>query len=159
LQGILVPTILRYEDTDYASFIRTVHSSRHGDEIPVPHARTWFSEDGKPKKSEGTGRRQIAAQEEDESDDDVVVSRATATLKCPLTLQYFKEPFTSKVCKHTFEKAAFQGYFNDSAKYHDQALGPRGRPIGDRGEKKAPCPIPGCQKVNSLSLHVQNQNH
>lgn len=137
----------RYENSDYATFVRTVHSSRFGDEVPVPHARTWFGEDGKPKIASSTaGRRQTAVQDDD-SDDDVVVSRATATLKCPLTLQYFVVPYSSKVCKHTFEKSAIKEYFDMNGKYYDQMLGPRGRPIGPQGEKKAECPLAGCQKV------------
>ena len=118
----------------------------------MPHARTWFGDDGHPAKVVSTSRRRTNIPDDENSDDDIVVSRATINLKCPLTLQYFEEPFTSKTCRHTFEKSAFLEYFNMNAKYHNQILDRRGRPVGPQGEKEAECPQAGCQKVGSQIL-------
>ena len=36
----------------------------------------------------------------------LVVEQVDKSLKCPITKAYFEEPVTSKVCKHSYSKAA-----------------------------------------------------
>ena len=121
-----------------------VHSARFGDENPPPHARTWFTEDGQPAL-DATGNQQDN-NDDSESDDEVVIARASANLKCPMTLQYFKEPYSNTVCNHTFEKSAITDYYRQNG-VHIQAFDARGRPAGLPGAKKVTCPQSGCNKV------------
>lgn len=158
----------RYGDQkEYATFKRSVHEALHhylGDNAPsVPHARTWFPEDNNAE-STGTRRRRNNTtdntnndEDEDEDDDEIEISGATVNLKCPLTLQTFKEPYSNNVCSHTFEKFAFIDYFNGSA-VHFPEPSQRGRgQQATNGPKKAKCPQSGCEKVNPRSPCETNQ--
>ncbi|KAK4654847.1 hypothetical protein QC762_406970 [Podospora pseudocomata] len=103
---------------DYIPFKRTWHDAMHPDnEIPLPDPSTWFDEDGNPVKN-------VADIQED---DDLVVEREIVDLKCPLSLQAFKTPFSNHKCKHTFEKDAIMSFIRSSG-------------------GKAQCPVPGCSK-------------
>lgn len=53
--------------------------------------------------------------EEDEEDEDevdmdsqgdLVMGQVDKSLKCPITKAFFEDPATSKVCKHSYSKAA-----------------------------------------------------
>lgn len=80
-------------NNDYIQFKKLWHDSKHGaDRKPLPNATQWFNEDGQ----EGG----------EESDEDLIVAEEVIDLKCPLSLVMMREPYTSKKCKHTFEKAA-----------------------------------------------------
>jgi E3 SUMO-protein ligase NSE2 len=39
-------------------------------------------------------------------EDDIVMGARQVQLRCPLTMDLFEEPVTSKVCKHSFSKKA-----------------------------------------------------
>lgn len=41
-----------------------------------------------------------------DSQGDLVMGQVDKSLKCPLTKAYFEEPVTSKVCKHSYSRAA-----------------------------------------------------
>ncbi len=84
-------------NNDYIAFKKNWHDSLHPeDQVPLPDPSTWFDEHGRPTKG--------AADAND--DDDLVVEREIIDLKCPLSLQTMKEPYSNHQCKHTFEKAA-----------------------------------------------------
>ena len=88
-------------NNDYISFKKTWHDAQHpNDQVPLPHATTWFDELGRPTKG-------IVAADED---DDLVVEREIRDLKCPLSLQLMKEPYSNHKCKHTFEKSAIMDF-------------------------------------------------
>ncbi|KAK3075443.1 hypothetical protein LTR53_001228 [Teratosphaeriaceae sp. CCFEE 6253] len=92
------------EDHDYSNFKRAVHDAQHPDgDIDVPHPRTWFKDSEPP--APGVTRGAAAGRDED-SDDDIAISRATISIKCPLTLQEFRDPLSSKKCSHSFEASA-----------------------------------------------------
>ncbi|KAK0742293.1 zinc-finger of the MIZ type in Nse subunit-domain-containing protein [Apiosordaria backusii] len=106
-------------NNDYIPFKRTWHDAMHPDnEIPLPDPSTWFDEQGNPVKN-------AAGVDED---DDLVVEREIVDLKCPLSLQTFKAPYSNHKCKHTFEKDAIMEFIRSS------------------NGGKAQCPVPGCSK-------------
>lgn len=136
---------------DYRNFKGVVHDAQnHGDDVPVPHANTWFPEDN-ANQSSSSRRRQNNTTDNtsnaDDSDNDIVIQRSTTSLKCPLTLLTFKEPYTSLKCKHTFEKETILEYHRSTGTMFAQP----GQP--GRGTKIAKCPQPGC---DSVSRHMQN---
>lgn len=140
----------RYAENDsYRDFRSLVHDARHGDEDghPLAHPSEWFNEEGAP--APGVTR----AGGDEDSDDDIAVSRATISTKCPLTLQEFRTPLTSKKCPHSFEKEAIAEMIRYSATRVGGREGPRGGMIG--GEKAVMCPVPGCgETLTADDLHV-----
>jgi SUMO ligase MMS21 Smc5/6 complex component len=116
------------QDNDYIHFKKMVHDARYGDEgPPLPHADTWFTEQGIPALG--------VTETQGDNDDDIIVDRANISIRCPLTFQQFKEPYSSKKCPHTFEKNAIQTYIRNA-----RVL---------RGEEKVvQCPVPGCEQVS-----------
>ncbi|TVY84540.1 E3 SUMO-protein ligase nse2 [Lachnellula suecica] len=135
----------RYDVNEYREFKRIVHDAQHPgqDAPPVPHVRTWFPEDNASQGPQSRRRNNMTdntrnGSEVDSSDDDVVIERATTNLKCALTLQYFKEPYTNSVCNHTFEKHAIVEYHNNNG----SRFGP--------GPKVVKCPQTGCERMLEL---------
>lgn len=108
----------------YIGFKRTVHDALNPgeDAPPMPHAATWFNEGNTP----APGVTEAGNAHED-SDDDIAIARERISTKCPLTLQEFRQPVTSKKCPHTFEKEAIISL------------------IGRRPQVQ--CPVPGCGHV------------
>lgn len=114
------------KDNDYINFKNVVHDAQnHETGVPVPHARTWFAEEGEVPAPGVTTRAH-----DDDSDDDIAISRATISTKCPLTLQEFKNPLTSKKCNHSFEDHAILSMIRNSP---------------TRGSVQCPCL--GCQQT------------
>ncbi|KAK4147489.1 zinc-finger of the MIZ type in Nse subunit-domain-containing protein [Dichotomopilus funicola] len=90
---------------DYISFKKNWHDAlHHEDQAPLPDATTWFDRHGRPTM--GT----VA----DQDDDDLVVEREIIDLKCPLSLQTMKQPYSNHQCKHTFEKMAIMEFIQSS---------------------------------------------
>ncbi|ORY61235.1 zinc-finger of the MIZ type in Nse subunit-domain-containing protein [Pseudomassariella vexata] len=105
---------------DYIAFKKVWHDSIHGKEgKPLPNAARWFNDD-----EEGG---------EEDADEDVVISEEVVDLRCPLSMQIMKEPYTSRNCKHTYEKAHIYGYLNPHP------------------NKTTQCPQTGCNKMVSKS--------
>jgi hypothetical protein len=126
-----------------------VHDALHPGENapPVPHASTWFPEDNLNESAGSRRRRNNTTDNTNNDDDEIQMTGVTFNLKCPLTLQVFKEPYSNNVCSHTFEKSAFLAYFNSSATVFAQP-GQRGRGQQPQGPKRAKCPQSGCDKVS-----------
>nr|POF20127.1 e3 sumo-protein ligase nse2 [Quercus suber] len=132
---------------DYRNFRRLVHDSRYGDEGPplAPESQ-WFNEGGAP----APGVTHASAEEE--SDDDIAVSRATISTRCPLTLQEFKTPLTSKKCPHSFEKDAITQMIRASSNRIGGHEVQRGLTVG--GVQAVMCPVPGCgEMLTADDLH------
>lgn len=92
-------------NNDYISFKRTWHDALHPDgDAPLPDASDWFDEQGNP----------IMTVVNADKDDDLFVEREIMNLKCPLSLQVYKEPFSNHRCKHTFEKSAIVEFINSN---------------------------------------------
>lgn len=113
-------------NNDYAAFKRLWHDAVHGDEVPLPDAKRWFDAQGRPVMT-ATSRGRDGSGESDGEDEDLVIAGETLSFKCPLSLREFTEPYTSRVCKHSFEKSAIFEF------------------IGRKLEIQ--CPQSGCDKV------------
>ncbi|KAK4235476.1 zinc-finger of the MIZ type in Nse subunit-domain-containing protein [Achaetomium macrosporum] len=93
-------------NNDYIAFKRNWHHSLHQDDgKTLPDASKWFDEHGRPKKG---------VEDDANEDDELVVEREIIDLKCPLSLQVFKEPYSNHQCKHTFEKDAIMQFIRDN---------------------------------------------
>ena len=124
---------LRYKEHQwYKNFKTAAHYAAHGEEGPHLNPDTWFGEEGGPRPGE-TAR--VA------DDDDFEEMGGRISTKCPLTLQEFREPVTSKKCPHSFEKSAIEDFLK-----HVRPP-TRGRNPGWTPEIE--CPVPGCD--NHLS--------
>ncbi|KAG0645992.1 Non-structural maintenance of chromosomes element 2 [Hyphodiscus hymeniophilus] len=124
---------LRYDTNDYRNFKRLVISGLKGPDAPVPHAKTWFAEDNQSGGARGDSN-------DDESDDDVIIERASISLKCPLTLQMFKEPYSNDKCKHVYEKSAILEFLDQN-----------GTAFGRHGPKQIKCIQVGCETMLEAS--------
>lgn len=114
---------------DYILFKKTWHDAVHpDDDVPLPDASTWFGKEGKSVGTEKKRRGRRATQADDDDDDEIMVEREVISYKCPITLATFKEPYSSKLCKHTFEKSAILGMIR-------------------QGGGEVQCPQTGCSQV------------
>lgn len=153
LAGIILNTHVSYADSnDYKAFKRMVHDAQYptGDAPPVPRAKDWFPDES---NSSASRRRNNNTTDntnngEEDSDDDIVIESATTNLKCPLTLQYFIEPYSTNICPHTFEKFAIVEYYNKNGVVFN---GP-----GSDGKKRFKCPQSGCDQVSLREWHVDH---
>ena len=88
---------------DYIEFKRTWHEAMHeDDQVPLPDPTTWFDEHGRPVKDAAIG------------DEDLIIEREIIDLKCPLSLQIMKDPYSNHKCKHTFEKSAIMEFIRSN---------------------------------------------
>ncbi|KAH6843082.1 zinc-finger of the MIZ type in Nse subunit-domain-containing protein [Chaetomium sp. MPI-CAGE-AT-0009] len=93
-------------NNDYISFKKNWHDALHPeDQVPLPDPSTWFDEHGNPTKD---------AVADANEDDDLVVEREIIDLKCPLSLQIMKEPYSNQKCRHTFEKMAIMEFIQSN---------------------------------------------
>ncbi|OLN85215.1 E3 SUMO-protein ligase nse2 [Colletotrichum chlorophyti] len=119
-------------NNDYAAFKKLWHDAAHGDsEVPLPNANRWFDSNGNPVMP--TGRTGHAEEEAGvaaaDDDDDLVIAGEVRDYKCPLSMQEFEEPYSSKVCTHTYEKRWIIDMVRKAA------------------NQRAECPVAGCSKV------------
>lgn len=128
-------------NNDYASFKKMWRDAAEGEDgPPLPDASRWFGADGAPilptvAPRTGRGRSRTVDQGADDSDDDIAVAREVTSLRCPLSLQEFVEPYSNKKCKHTFEKSAILDYLPTSGQVQ--------------------CPQTGCSQVCSTVTRLQ----
>jgi SUMO ligase MMS21 Smc5/6 complex component len=124
-----------------------IHDAQnHGEDAPpVPRANTWFPDEA---NSPASRRRRNNTTDntnngDEESDDEIIIESATTNLKCCLTLQYFKEPYSTNICPHTFEKFAIVEYYDKNGTVFQ---GP-----GSDDKKRFKCPQSGCDKVSCIT--------
>lgn len=122
---------------DYATFKEMVHEAV-GDTEPLPPPAEWFGPDGQPRDRRSMNAN--ANYTDEEEDEDFVITGEVADLRCPLTLQVFKEPMKNNKCKHVFEKSAIMEMFERAPVFRD---GGRRGP----GVKKLQCPQAGCDHM------------
>lgn len=65
-----------------------------------------FSERVQAEEEGGGGGGGGEGGEGDMEEEGLVVEQVDKSLKCPITRAYFEEPVTSKVCRHSYSKAA-----------------------------------------------------
>lgn len=114
----------------YIDFKRQWHEGLYPDEVPVPDPKTWFDRDGQPQHVVRAGA------DEDDSDAEIQIAREKRSFRCPLSLVTMTAPYTSRKCKHSFQKEAIMDFIKG---------GPRGRAT------EKPCPETGCNTVVSHS--------
>jgi hypothetical protein len=141
------------ENNDYVNFKRLLHDSLHpgAEAPPVPAASTWFPSSTAPSSSRR--RTNNADQNGNESDDDLIIAGEVSSLKCPLTLRTFVEPYSNNICRHTFEKSAILEMHHMSAVAF-QAPGQR----RGQGPKKLQCPQAGCNAVSLFPFRIPSLN-
>ncbi len=122
-----------------------MYDAQHqGDAPPLPNAKNWFNEETKePILTRRKANEADNANNGSDSDEDVVIARASNVVKCPLTLQYFIEPYSNDVCSHTFEKFAIVEQIQNGT------MGERKNKAGKVvREKLVQCPQTGCDAVS-----------
>lgn len=89
-------------NNDYINFKRMWHDALHGEDgRPVPDASRWFAE---------------GDQDGADEDEDLIVAQEKHSVTCPLSLQVMESPYTSRTCKHTFDKEALSQYLAGQSK-------------------------------------------
>ncbi|EGX93141.1 chromosomal organization and DNA repair protein Mms21 [Cordyceps militaris CM01] len=106
-------------NNEYATFKKLWHDAAQGEDgPPLPDASRWFAADGAPVlptvAPRAGQRRSRTVDGGNNSDDDIAVAREVTSLRCPLSLQEFVEPYSNRKCKHTFEKSAILDYLPTS---------------------------------------------
>lgn len=126
----------------YIDFRQSWHEGlyQNPDDIPLPDPTRWFDRDGCPRlearrDEEGGEADGEGDQDGDEEEDEIQIASEKRSFRCPLSLAIMKEPFTCRICKHSFEKSAITEYIT----------GPNGR------GRVAKCPVPGCN-VEQMTL-------
>lgn len=139
-------------NNDYRQFKRVVHDAQRGeDEGPdLTHERNWFNDGAVPAPGVTTRSNEAAAED---SDDDIQIAKEKISTKCPLTLQEFVDPVTSRKCPHSFEKQAIMGMI-DSPQNMVRVGGSGSRGARD-GQRAVQCPVTGCQSmITATDLHA-----
>ncbi|KAK8152558.1 zinc-finger of the MIZ type in Nse subunit-domain-containing protein [Phyllosticta citrichinensis] len=127
---------VRYsEHPDYVKFKTSVHMAlQSGEQIaPLPHKSTWF-QDGSN------------ADQDDADSDDIVMEGESIRTTCPITLAPFREPLSSDLCPHHFEKSAILELIRKSTLTSERTT-----QRGATQVKVVQCPTPGCDQMLSES--------
>ena len=93
-------------DPAYASFYSSLWDAQHPTENapPLPAPALWFAREEDP--SNGPTGTQDEDDVMDGDDTDLVLATERISLKCPITLQHYRDPVTSSICNHSFERTA-----------------------------------------------------
>lgn len=135
----------------YVHFKKLLHDATHPgeDAPPLANASTWFPSDPRDAANSNAPHRtrnHTSANNIDEDDEsDLEVTSERISIKCPITLRPMKEPVSSTICPHSFEKTAILEMMERSTITVD---GSRWR----RGVGKA-LKCPECGVVSYLPAH------
>ncbi|TGJ79183.1 hypothetical protein E0Z10_g9581 [Xylaria hypoxylon] len=116
-------------DNDYIGFKRLWWDAVHSvDGKPLPDASRWFT-------------RNTAGGDDSEDDEeaDLVIAEEHLSIYCPLSMVVMEEPYTSSVCKHTFNKPAIVQFLRSQPGH------------------MAKCPQTGCNKEISIKDFYDDQ--
>ncbi|KAI1827240.1 hypothetical protein F4861DRAFT_398540 [Xylaria intraflava] len=118
-------------DNDYIGFKRLWWDAVHSvDHKPIPDSSRWFT---------GNTAGGEEGEEEEAEEEDLVIAQEHISIYCPLSMVIMDEPYTSTVCKHTFNKAAITLFL-------------RSQP-----NQTAQCPQTGCGKDISIKDFYDDQ--
>ncbi|KAI1309240.1 zinc-finger of the MIZ type in Nse subunit-domain-containing protein [Xylaria venustula] len=113
-------------DNDYIGFKRLWWDAVHAvDGKPLPDASRWFARND--------------ADDEDEEEEDLVIAEEHISIYCPLSMVVMEQPYTSTVCKHTFNKPAIVQFLREQPNH------------------RAQCPQTGCSKEISITDFYDDQ--
>ncbi|KAI0505724.1 zinc-finger of the MIZ type in Nse subunit-domain-containing protein [Xylaria bambusicola] len=116
-------------DNDYIGFKRLWWDAVHSvDGKPLPDASRWFA-----------GNNVDGNDDEDDEEEDLVIAEEHISIYCPLSMVVMEEPYTSSVCKHTFNKPAIVQFLRSQPSH------------------KAQCPQTGCSKEISIKDFYDDQ--
>ncbi|KAK2599338.1 hypothetical protein N8I77_011104 [Diaporthe amygdali] len=120
-------------NNSYIDFKQSWHEGlyENPDDIPLPDATKWFDRDGRPRLETRKDERQGGAdadEEDGDEDDEIQIAREKRSFRCPLTLSVMREPYTCRLCKHSFEKDSIMEYLGG----------------GNGRGRVAKCPEAGC---------------
>ncbi|KAI0908871.1 zinc-finger of the MIZ type in Nse subunit-domain-containing protein [Ustulina deusta] len=116
-------------DNDYIGFKRLWWDAVHGvDGKPLPDASRWF-----------TRNNPSGNDDEDDEEEDLVIAEEHISIYCPLSMVVMEEPYTSSVCKHTFNKPAIVQFLRSQPGH------------------RAKCPQTGCSKEISIKDFYDDQ--
>lgn len=109
---------------DYATFYKTLWDAQHPGENapPLPAPALWFAREENPSSQYPS---QYPSQHNPSqpnrhpstnlfSDNDLEIAAERVSTKCPITLARYRDPVTSSVCNHSFERTAILGILNSS---------------------------------------------
>jgi hypothetical protein len=156
-------------DNDYIGFRKIIHDAQFPGENapPMPHASTWFEGLEPPTRGTQASRpRRQATQaghehehDEEDEEEEIQIQGVVSSLKCPLTLKTFRQPYSNRVCKHTFEKSAILEFHHANAvAFADPVNGVRARGRqAMAGKKMLKCPAAGCEAMLSLEDFYDDQ--
>ncbi|KAI3398987.1 hypothetical protein diail_8014 [Diaporthe ilicicola] len=127
-------------NNSYIDFKQSWHEGlyENPDDIPLPDATKWFDQDGRPRleaRRDEQGGGAGGDEEDSDEDEDIRIASEKRSFRCPLSLTVIQEPYTCRLCKHSFEKSSITEYI----------AGGNGR------GRVAKCPVPGCH-VEAMSL-------
>ncbi|KAI0968128.1 zinc-finger of the MIZ type in Nse subunit-domain-containing protein [Xylaria arbuscula] len=113
-------------DNDYIGFKRLWWDAVHAvDGKPLPDASRWFARND--------------ADEEDDEEEDLVIAEEHISIYCPLSMVVMEQPYTSTVCKHTFNRPAIVQFLRGQLNH------------------RAQCPQTGCSKEISITDFYDDQ--
>ncbi|KAI0535448.1 zinc-finger of the MIZ type in Nse subunit-domain-containing protein [Xylaria digitata] len=116
-------------DNDYIGFKRLWWDAVHSmDGKPLPDASRWF-----------TNNNVGGDDSEDDEEADLVIAEEHISIYCPLSMVVMEEPYTSSVCKHTFNKPAIVQFLRSQPGHI------------------AKCPQTGCNKEISIKDFYDDQ--
>ncbi|KAI3324411.1 hypothetical protein HD806DRAFT_67620 [Xylariaceae sp. AK1471] len=116
-------------DNDYIGFKRLWWDAVHqADGKPLPDASRWFA-----RNNAG------ADEDEDDEEEDLVIAEEHISIYCPLSMVVMEQPYTSSVCKHTFNKPAIVEFLREQPGH------------------RAKCPQTGCSKEISIKDFYDDQ--
>lgn len=113
-------------NNDYIGFKRLWHDAVERDGKPLPDASRWFAQNG--------------GHDEADDDEDLIIAEEHVDVRCPLSMVVMQDPYTSRKCKHTFEKNSIVQFL-------------RSQPHG-----RARCPQTGCGKVRTPTTYPDPRN-
>ncbi|GAW13845.1 hypothetical protein ANO14919_032350 [Xylariales sp. No.14919] len=116
-------------DNDYIGFKRLWWDAVHSvDGKPLPDASRWFTRNSAGGDDSG-----------DDEEEDLVIAEEHISIYCPLSMVVMEEPYTSSVCKHTFNKPAIVQFLRSQPGHVAQ------------------CPQTGCSKEISVKDFYDDQ--
>ncbi|KAI1396897.1 zinc-finger of the MIZ type in Nse subunit-domain-containing protein [Hypoxylon fuscum] len=108
-------------NNDYIGFKRLWHDAVERDGKPLPDASRWFTQNGSRDDPD-----------DDDDDEDLIIAEEHLDIHCPLSMAVMQDPYTSRKCKHTFEKDSVVQF------------------LSTKPGRRARCPQTGCNKEVSI---------